>query len=95
MRYLNILSIALILSTGSLAVSARGQERPGTSERHCQKILHSSAAKLQVNFQALDTNHDGVLSQKETQAQNLPSMCFDKLDHDRNQALSVDELSMS
>lgn len=94
MRTHHIITLALLMSLTATTVFARGQERPGADKRHCQENLRINAEKLKANFQALDANHDGLLTEKESGLKNLSRMCFDRLDHEGDHKLSITELNL-
>lgn len=93
MRTFHVLSLAILMSVTATAVLAKGQEYPGTHKRYCQKHLKANADMLRAHFDALDANHDGLLTRKESGLNNASRRCFYRLDRDHDRRLSVSELS--
>ena len=94
MRTIHILTLAIVMSLTTTPVFAKGQDRPGADRRHCQNHLQGNVEKLKTNFETLDTNHDGVLTVKESGLKHAARMCFRRLDRDHDRRLSTGELAV-
>lgn len=94
MRNFNVFVLALVMGLASTSSFAKGQDRPGADKRHCQTQLPGNAEKLRANFMALDTDRDGLLTEKESSLRRDARMCFDRLDQNRDHQLSVAELAV-
>lgn len=91
MRAPHILTLAVVLSLAAGAVPAKGQDRPGAGRRHCHTLLQVNDEKLKVNFQSLDANHNGVLTQEDSVLKHANRMCVSRLDRNHDHRLSADE----
>jgi len=86
-----IFLLSVLASIGS--VYAKGQ--PNLHQREvsrCNHDAHVAAEKLKAQFTSVDSNQDGSLEQRETDAVRIAARCFRHLDRNNDGKLSAVEL---